>query len=406
MRCGWDWSSHETAGGAMTRVQDGFQDTSSSEAAAESNRLLAERLTMTLESMTDGFFTIDREWRFTYANSEAARLLQFDRDQVLGKVLWNVFPESIGSDFHHQYENALIDGRVVEMESFYKPLQIWIQLRAYPSQQGLAVSFRDVTERVRSQGAILRLNTELEERVRARTAELQAANRELESFSYSIAHDLRSPLAALSCFGQMLAETEGQAMSERGRHYLERIRFAAAQMDSMTAGLLELARLSTARVRQKPVDLGPIAADILEDLQEQYPQRKVEVVVQPELRATGDEVLLTQLLFNLLGNAWKFTANTAKARIEVGTDLGPEGELVYFVRDNGAGFDMAHAARLFEPFHRLHSSSEYEGTGIGLATVQRIVYRHNGRVWASAAPGEGATVCFTLHAGNGSAAAR
>ncbi|MDB5943496.1 MAG: domain S-box protein [Ramlibacter sp.] len=383
-------------GGAIVKVQGALQDISTGREAAENNRMLAERLTMTLESMAHAFFTIDRQWRFTYMNSEAARLLCCDREALIGKVLWDEFPESIGSDFHLQYEHALATGVAVEMQTFYAPQQIWVQLRAYPSPQGLAVSFRDVSDMVRSREAILRLNSELEERVRARTAELQAANRELESFSYSVAHDLRSPLAALNCFGQMLESSEADAISAQGKHFLDRMRCAASQMDSMTRGLLELASLSKARVRQEAVNLGSIAHQVIGDLVAQSPERATQIVVEPGLLVTGDEVLLTQLLSNLIGNAWKFTARSAVTRVEVGCIRGAD-HPVYFVRDNGAGFDLTHAARLFEPFHRLHSASEYEGTGIGLATVQRIVSRHAGRVWAEAAPGEGASFFFTLH---------
>ncbi|MDB5947041.1 MAG: hypothetical protein JWQ33_2067 [Ramlibacter sp.] len=383
--------------GNVTTVQGAFQDISGTKTAAENNRLLAERLTMTLESMTDAFFTVDRDWCITYMNTEAGRLLNRDREALIGRNLWEAFPESIGSDFHHSYEHALTAHEPVEMETFYAPQQIWVQLRAYPSPQGLAVSFRDVSDRVRSHEAIVRLNSELEERVKARTAELQAVNKELESFSYSVAHDLRSPLAALNCFGQMIEETDGATLSPRGRHFLERLRTAALQMDSLTQGLLELARLSKTRIGHEIVDLSAIALRVLDDLRDQSLQRRSDVTVQPGLQAVGDRVLLTQLVSNLIGNAWKFTSGCIIARITVGARREPSGQEVFFVRDNGAGFDMSHAGRLFEPFQRLHHSSEYEGTGIGLATVQRIVNRHEGRVWAEAAPGEGATFFFTLH---------
>lgn len=189
--------------------------------------MLAERLAMTLESMTDAFYTLDREWRFTYVNAETERLVGRGRDALLGKVIWDVFPEGIGSDIHHEYERALVDNVAVELETFYAPIGIWIQLRAFPSAQGLAVSLRDISDKVGSREAILRLNDELEERVKARTAELEA-------FSFAVAHDLRSPLAAISCFAQMLQETEAGTISPRGAGFLSRIRRAAAQMDDMT----------------------------------------------------------------------------------------------------------------------------------------------------------------------------
>jgi PAS domain S-box-containing protein len=363
---------------------------------AEHSRVLAERLTMTLESMTDAFYTLDREWRFTYVNAETERLVGRNREQLLGRVIWNVFPEGIGSDIHHEYERALVDNVAVELETFYVPMGRWIQLRAFPSAQGLAVSFRDITDKVMSRDAILRLNAELEDRVRERTAELEELNKDLEAFSYSVAHDLRSPLAAINCFAQMLGETDGRSISPRGASFLGRIRRAASEMDSMTEGLLELARLGRRQLRQESVDLSAIALRSFESLRAQAPERQVEVNVASGLQARGDAVLLKQLLSNLVGNAWKFTSRTVDARIDVGSTSGAGGQPTFFIRDNGAGFDLAHAERLFEPFRRLHGSSEYEGTGIGLATVQKIVTRHNGRIWAEASPGLGATFYFTL----------
>lgn len=367
-------------------------------ATEEHSRVLAERLAMTLESMTDAFYTLDREWCFTYVNAETERLVGRGRDALLGKVIWDVFPEGIGSDIHHEYERALVDNVAVELETFYAPIGMWIQLRAFPSPQGLAVSFRDISDTVRSREAILRLNDELEERVQARTAELEALNKELEAFSYSVAHDLRSPLAAINCFAQMLQETDARTISPRGAGFLSRIRRAAAQMDSMTEGLLELARLGRATLRQQPVDLSATALQAFETLRAQQPQRKVEVVVAPGLRACGDAVLLTQLLSNLVDNAWKFSARRDTARIEVGSSGTVAGQAVFFIRDNGTGFDMAHAQRLFEPFRRLHSSTDYEGNGVGLATVHKIVSLHQGRIWAEAAPDQGAAFFFTLPA--------
>lgn len=243
---------------------------------------------------------------------------------------------------------------------------------------------------------VLDLNRGLEQRMAERTAELEAANRELEAFSYSVAHDLRSSLAALGCFGQMLETSDGHGLTERGKHFLQRIRFSAAQMDSMTTGLLELARLSKTAVRPCTVDLAPIAQQLFDDLAAQEPGRQARILVDRSMAVRGDAVLLTQLLSNLIGNAWKFSAARELTRIEVGSSVDDVGARVHFVRDNGAGFDMAHAGCLFEVFQRLHSASEYAGTGIGLATVRRIVARHNGRIWAQAEPGHGATFFFTL----------
>lgn len=222
---------------------------------------------------------------------------------------------------------------------------------------------------------------------------LRASNQELEAFSYSVSHDLRAPLGAIGGFSQALAgKLEGQ-LDERSRHYLARIQAGVEKMEQLIDALLSLARVVRAPVEYAAVDLSDLARETFDALQAATPERRAELVVQPALTAFGDGRLLRALLDNLLGNAWKFTAQKPDARIEVGQQ-GPDG--AFFVRDNGVGFDMAYAHKLFAPFQRLHSDKEFAGTGIGLATVQRIVTRHQGRVWAESRPGEGATFYFTL----------
>ncbi len=248
-----------------------------------------------------------------------------------------------------------------------------------------------------SQLEIERLNEGLEERVRQRTAQLRAANRDMEAFSYSIAHDLRAPLSALAGYSQALEECE-QSLSVRGRHFLRRIKANARQMDEMTEGLLVLANVSRAELTAERVDLAQVCRDVLRSLQEQQPERAVRVVIGSGLRATGDTVLLQRVMANLLGNAWKFTGKREGAVIEVGSEAGSSGQTIYHVKDNGAGFDMSYSKQLFGAFQRLHKRSEFEGTGIGLATVHKIIHRHGGKIWAQAARGEGATFFFTLGA--------
>ena len=263
-------------------------------------------------------------------------------------------------------------------------------------------ALQDISESKAAQAEILRLNARLEERVQERTAQLEAANHELEAFSYSIAHDLRAPLSSIDGFSNTLQASAASVLDERSLHYLRRIRAGVRQMSELTDGLLSLASLSRADLRTEPVDLADLARWALGGWQERSPERSVEVVIADHLPARGDPRLLAQVIGNLVGNAWKFTSRRPHARIEVGGTRDPEGQWVYFVRDDGAGFDMAYASKMFEAFRRMHSNAEFEGTGIGLAIAHRIVTRHGGRIWAEAVPDRGATFYFTL----GSAAAQ
>jgi light-regulated signal transduction histidine kinase (bacteriophytochrome)/HAMP domain-containing protein len=246
-----------------------------------------------------------------------------------------------------------------------------------------------------SEGRLRLLNVELEQRVAVRTVELEASNRELEAFSYSVSHDLRAPLRAIDGFSKALLEDCGEALGETGALHLDRVRKAARQMGLLIDDLLNLARLSRAELRREPVDLGAVGKEIAASLEEGQPERKVSFVVSPNLCAEGDTQLLRIVLDNLLRNAWKFTSKHPNARIELG-QTGTNGTRVFFVADDGVGFDMAHANLLFAPFQRLHRQSDFEGTGVGLATVQRIIRRHGGRLWAEGAVDKGAAFYFTL----------
>lgn len=242
---------------------------------------------------------------------------------------------------------------------------------------------------------IIKNNEELEQRVKERTAELEAVNTELASFAYSISHDFRAPLRALDGFSASLTEKYNAQLDDQGRHYLNRIRKAALYMSDLVDDLLKLSRITRIEVKKQAVDLSQIAEDIIKDLQEAEPERQVTVAVEPGLSARGDFSLLKAALENLIGNAWKFSSKEERATIEVGHAT-VDGEQVFFVHDNGVGFNMAYVDKLFGAFQRLHGVNEFPGTGIGLATVQRIINRHGGRIWAESEVGKGATFYFTL----------
>lgn len=278
---------------------------------------------------------------------------------------------------------------------------LWVELSMCATHtagggvEGLYGSLSDITERKRAEAALYDINEELERRVRLRTAELEASNRELEAFSYSVSHDLRAPLRAIDGFSQIIREDYGQVLDEQAHGHLQRIRAASQRLSSLIDDLLELGRITRTPLQRTEVDLSLLARNILRDLQAQEPQRKVSANIGAHLMARTDTALAQVLLNNLLSNAWKFTARTDDACIEFDARMRSR-EVVFHVKDNGAGFDMAHSNKLFRPFQRLHGHENFGGSGIGLATVQRIVQRHGGRIWAEGRPGHGACFYFTL----------
>jgi signal transduction histidine kinase len=263
-------------------------------------------------------------------------------------------------------------------------------IRQVDSLEKRSVELRQATDEIRL------LNSELEKRVSRRTAQLEASNQELEAFSYSVSHDLRAPLKTINGFSHLLERTLIGNVGEKGQHYLNRIRAGTRQMGELIDGLLSLAQLSRDKLQLSEVNLADIARSICKECRERDPERQAQILVQEPMRAMGDQRLLSVVLQNLIGNAWKFTSRVEMARIEVGSQPQDAGETVYFVKDNGAGFDMAYADKLFGTFQRLHSPGDFAGTGIGLATVKRVIDRHGGRIWAQSKEGVGAVFFFTL----------
>nr|WP_245635113.1 ATP-binding protein [Marinobacterium profundum] len=261
-------------------------------------------------------------------------------------------------------------------------------------QQWIGV-IEDIHEQIQSTQEIRRLNSELEQRVEERTADLESANKELEAFSYSVSHDLRAPLRSIDGFSQALLEDYQSVLDATGQNYLARVRAAAQRMGILIDDLLKLSHVSRMDIARDMQDLSSIAAEVIQGLRESEPERRVKVQIEPGLQAYGDARLLRVVLENLLNNAWKYTGKCTKPLIEFGTQQ-INGSACFYVKDNGAGFDMTYASRLFSAFQRLHDSRDFSGSGIGLATVNRIISRHGGRIWAQAEPDKGAVFYFTL----------
>jgi signal transduction histidine kinase len=291
---------------------------------------------------------------------------------------------------------AIRAGRPARSELHIEGGDVHELVEVYPvGGDSWALAALDITERVRAEQEAVRLNADLERRVAARTEQLEAANRELESFSHAVSHDLRAPLRAVDGFSEILIEDYGGQLDETARGHLRRIRGGTEHMSSLIDGLLRLSRLNQDELRLEPVDLSLLALEVVEELRDGARDRDVVVAIAPGLGATCDRRLMRVALENLLGNAWKFTSQRDTAHVEVGM-AEEDGEAWFFVRDDGAGFDMRYADSLFGAFQRLHRQDEFAGTGIGLATVQRIVHRHGGTMRALGAIDGGATFSFTL----------
>ena len=352
----------------------------------------------------------------TFANPVAQGLTGWDQEEAAGKPLEDVFriiSEETREPVEHPVARVLRDGTVVGLANHTLLIardgaERPIADSAAPIRDeagnigGVVLAFRDVAEQrrweealVRSEVEMRRLNAELERRVARRTAQLEAANKELEAFSYSVAHDLRAPLRAIDGFSRILLDKYPDRLDEPGKDYLQRVGAAAKRMEQLIGDLLNLSRLTRSEMRHATVDLSALAEAVAAELQQREPQRRVEFSIARGVVACGDARLLRFVLDNLLGNAWKFTGTREAARIEFGA-VPSNGQTTYFVRDNGVGFDMAYVGNLFSPFQRLHAESEFPGNGIGLATVQRVVGRHGGRVWAEGAVDRGANFYFTL----------
>ncbi len=512
------------ASGAIVAVQGAFQDIDAQKQSELRERTLASRLATTLESISDAFFLLDHNWNFVFVNSRAANTLGGGRVDLVGKNVWQEFPQTVGTVAERSYRSAVAEQRTIRFDLFHAASQVWYEFCVYPTHEGLGIYFQDITqkrmaaeqlllletavshlndvlmimevgplkdselkivfvneaferqtgyskdeamgqplrtlydphtqrteidriyiavetrkstcteliknnkhgdaywvevetvpitnakgklthyvaierdisERKQAVENILQLNADLEGRVQRRTQQLEAANRELETFSYSVSHDLRSPLNTINGFAQLLLKSSERNLDAKGLHYLSRIRAGAQQMGKMIDGLLSLAKISREPLRLEAVDLSLMVRQIEQACRMREPERQVRVVVEDGLVDQADALLLSVVVQNLFENAWKYSAKRETASIDVARQTQADGQVVYAFQDNGAGFDMAHADKLFGMFERLHSSADFEGTGLGLANVKRIVERHGGRIWAQGVLGTGATFYFTL----------
>jgi PAS domain S-box-containing protein len=354
--------------------------------------------------------SLDPSGNITMLNRYGLELLEYDQEQVIGKnwfefalpqpegmeKVYPVFRQIMNDDLKpvSYYENEVLTASGKRYTIAWRNNHL---LDENGKIIGALSSGIDITEKKETEAEILNLNKDLERRIAERTVELEAVNKELESFAHSISHDFRAPLRALDGFSASLQANYDDHLDDQGRHYLKRIRNAAIYMSNLVDDLLDLSRITRSELKIQQVDLSKLATEVVATLQDVEPQHKARFKIDPDLHARGDAALLQAALQNLLENAWKFSSKEAQAEIEIGRTA-VEGEEVFFVRDNGVGFNMAYSDKLFGAFQRLHKVGEFPGTGIGLATVQRIINRHGGRIWAESEVGKGATFYFTLQA--------
>lgn len=363
------------------------------------------RLRALLELSADWFWEQDAQFRFVALGTEHPWPAYFPpAADFIGKTRWEL--PGLGM------EDLEAHRRLLARHDPFRDLVVhwqgtdgtghWVSISGSPivDDQGRFTGYRgvsrDITAQRQAQELVAELNTQLEDRVRQRTAELEAAQGELEELAYSIAHDLRSPLVSIDGFARALQLACGASLDPKSLHYLERIQAGVRLMSRLTDAMLLLAGLSRVHLRVEDVDLAVIARDVLHRLQRSEPGRQLVADLPGQLWVRGDPRLLAQAMEHLIGNAWKFSAGKASTHVGLADTVSPHGERVLTVTDRGAGFDMAHAAGLFRPFQRLHPPAQFEGLGIGLTLAQKIIARHGGRIWAEARPGEGATIFFTL----------
>jgi len=361
-----------------------------------------EKLGRLLGSMPDALVIIDAEGRIISSNARMEKLFGYTERELQGERMALLVPERF-RQVQRQYYAGHLSGRAAgpadsaEMWGLHKDgreFPIEISTSPLNNDRTLSVTseIRDISERKKTEQQISKLNRELERRAR----ELEATNKELEAFSYSVSHDLRSPLQNIDSFSQILLDEYANRLNADGRDCVQRLRASCGHMEDIIEALLALSNMSRSELIVDQFDLTALANAVAADLKLKNPDRLVDWIIGENLTAEGDAQLMRVVLENLLGNAWKFTANRPRARIEFGALPQSNGARTYFVRDDGAGFDMMRVKNLFAPFKRLHDQTEFKGTGIGLATVQRVINRHHGKIWAEGAENQGATFCFTL----------
>jgi PAS domain S-box-containing protein len=348
----------------------------------------------TLDGMFEGCQIIGFGFEYIYVNESAAKHGRTTRESLLNKTMMQVYPGIEKTPLFKYIKRSMNQRTVERLENkFVYPdgTSAWFDLSIQPVPEGVFILSQDISKRKNADKEIKNLNAKLIDRNNA----LINLNNELEAFSYSVSHDLQAPLRGIDGFSQILYEDYNEILDDQAKDYLQRIRKGISRMHQLINDILRLSRITRTEIQYEKVDLTTLSQSVIKKLKNTNPHRKIETKIQKNMVVEGDKKLLEIVLENLIRNAWKFTSKTKRPEIEIGITK-QDNEKVFFIKDNGVGFDMKYEEKLFTPFQRLHSDDEFQGTGIGLAIVQRIIRKHNGLIWAKSQVGKGATFFFKL----------
>ena len=379
---------------ALQAVVVNMHDITERKNSEDAIRKNEENYRLLIERISDGFIVLDKNFIYTYANKKIGEITGKDPSYLVGKCVWDVFPDAVGSQTYKAFQTALKEQRYIYNVDYYEQLNLWQENHIYPSADGLSVFIRDISERKKAELLVKQLNENLEERVKQRTSELLTANKALESFSYMVSHDLQSPLRTLNGFTKIIVDKYSSSFDPDLKNLFDHILSSGKRMNAIIDDLLKLARFGNNKLTITTIDMEALFKKVWQNLTNNTStSAELELASLPTV--DGDESMMEQVVINLISNAIKYSSKVDQPKIKVGYSIEKE-QPVFFVADNGVGFSMEHYHKLFGAFQRLHAISDFEGTGIGLLLVKRIVENHGGTVWARSKENEGATFYFTI----------